>query len=277
MNRDLAPRERQLLQRLTIELQYKSRVVRKLQAMDRSVLAWCEEQDLLTIPVELSPSRAVEYGYTSELLQAIEARLLLLGLAPITANLKASSLDQAVLGGAEHKSTRINPRECRVLRIHNTQIIDQNHSELLLEHYSEIVVIENLDCFYELNRFNLPLAMTSLVIYRGDTHYSAGRAKLLKRWQEGNYGPLKYFGDLDPEGIHIAISEGFSHLAVPDLAWFTENATSHAYASKQHDIAVKLQHTGQLQLYIAFIQRHQRALLQQWLQNVPLQWLLIHP
>ncbi len=111
------------------------------------------------------------------------------------------------------------------------------------------------------------------MIYRGDAHYSQGRAKLLKRWKEGAYGPLKYFGDLDPKGLHIAMSEGFSHIAVPKFTWFTTRATAQAYPSKQHDTAVNLQHSGQLQPYIAFMQRHQRALLQQWLQNVSLQWL----
>ncbi|MCO4321715.1 DUF7281 domain-containing protein [Aliidiomarina quisquiliarum] len=271
MNRDLTRSERKLLQGLKVKLQSQSRVVRKLKATDLRVLSWCQQQDLIAHAI----SQKVEYGYTSELLHAIETRLSQLGLAPLEADLKQSSLDQAKQGAAEHKPQRVSPREQRVLRVAGQLIIDENHNQLELAQFSDLIVVENLDCFYELSLFKLPLTAHSLVIYRGDSHYGSGRAELLKRWKEGAHGPLKYFGDLDPQGLQIAISEGFSHLAVPTFNWFSSHATEQAYAAKQHDTAIKLQHTGELAPYIGFIQRYQRAVLQQWLQNVPLQWVVI--
>lgn len=271
MNRDLTPRERKLLKDLTVKLQSQSRVIRKLRATDLKVLDWCEQQDLIAHVI----SHKVEYGYTIELLQAIETRLAQLGLAPLEADLKQSSLEQAKQGSAEHKAQRESPREQRILRIAGQQIIDQNHNQLELEQFSDLIVVENLDCFYELSLFQLPLTAHSLVIYRGDSHYGSGRAELLKRWKEGGHGPLKYFGDLDPKGVHIALSEGFSHLAVPTFNWFSSHATEQAYAAKQHTTALSLKHSGELEPYITFMQRYQRAILQQWLQNVPLHWLVI--
>ncbi|WP_319783216.1 hypothetical protein [Oceanisphaera sp. IT1-181] len=142
MNRDLTPRERKLLHLLSSKLQYKSRVIRKLKGADLSILAWCEAQDLLLHSVVPLANSDVEYGYNAELIQAIEMRLVLLGLAPLVADMKVSSLEQAKLGTAEHKSVRIKPREQRVLHLDNIQIIDQDQSELAVEQYSEIVVVE---------------------------------------------------------------------------------------------------------------------------------------
>lgn len=271
MNRDLTPRERKLLQGIQVKLQSQPRIIRKLKSTDKSVLAWCQQQDLVTGVI----NQNVEYGYTKELLQAIEKRLAQLGLAPLAANLKQPSLHQAKQGNAEHKSLRESPREQRVLRASGKHILDQNHNQLQLNQFSELVVVENLDCFYELSLFHLPVTATSLVIYRGDSHYGSGRAALLQRWKEGAHGPLKYFGDLDPQGLHIATSEDFSHLAVPTFEWFSQHATEHAYAAKQHTTALNLQQTGEIAPYIAFMQRTQRAVLQQWLQGVQLQWLVV--
>lgn len=275
MNRDLSPLERNLLQALIAKLRFQSQVVRKLKKTDLKLLAWCYQQDLITDPKALSPEQ--EYRYTSELVQAIAERLAQLGLATLNADLKLTSTEQLAQGGAEHKSVRISPREQRVLRAFGGQILDQDQRELALAQFTELVVIENLDCFYDWQCFTLPLLPSSLVIYRGDAHYSSGRKNLLKRWQAGAYGPLKYFGDLDPEGFDIAITEGFSHLAAPEFNWFSHHATEHAYPAKQHATALKLPQRSELQPYIAFMLRYQRALLQQSLQQVPLQWLTTNP
>lgn len=272
MNRDLSPLERNLLQALMAKLRLQNQVVRKLKKTDLKLLAWCYQQDLITDPNTLSTEQ--EYRYTSELIQAIAERLAQLGLAALNTDLKLTSTEQLAQGKAEHKTVRISPREQRVLRAFGEQILDQDQRELALAQFTELVVIENLDCFYDWQCFTLPLQPNSLVIYRGDAHYSSGRKNLLKRWLAGAYGPLKYFGDLDPEGFDIAITEGFSHLAAPEFNWFSHHATEHAYPGKQHSTAQKLPQRPELQPYIAFMQRYQRALLQQSLQQVPLQWLI---
>ncbi|MDM7858598.1 DUF7281 domain-containing protein [Thiopseudomonas acetoxidans] len=271
MNRDLTRSERRVLRDIKAKLRCQVRYSRKLTDTERRVLAWCHEQDLLaTVPIQVQ-----EYSYTLTLLHAIEQRLALLGLAPLGADLSGSSLAQAAQGAAEHKSGRSQPREHRVLRAAGGLILDQDQRELALESFSEIILVENLDCFYQLTRFHLPVLPSSLVIYRGDSLYSTGRAQLLKRWREGGYGPRKYFGDLDPKGLHMASSEGFTHLAVPELDWFCQQASEQAYPSKQHSLTAQLRVSEELQPYLSFIQRHQRALLQQWLQDVALHWVLV--
>jgi hypothetical protein len=281
MTRDLTPAERNVLRGIQAELRFQSRMVRKLKATDKRILAWCEEQDLLAAPL----AGASEFAYTSMLVSAIEQRLAQLGLAPLSADLKGSSLAQAEQGAAEHKSVRIKPRDHRVLHYvfgagdDAGQVVDVDQRELDLSQFADLVVVENLDCFYELHQFELPCLVhkqaQSLIVYRGDSHYSKGRAALINRWKGSNSRPLRYFGDLDPKGLHIAQSEGFSHIAAPAFEWFCEHVTAQAYPAKQHDIARLLQARGELAPYVLFIQRQQKAVLQQWLQHVPLGWLTI--
>lgn len=292
MTRDLTPAERKVLKGIQAQLRLQLRVQRKLKATDKRILAWCEEQDLLATPL----ANATEFVFSSALLTTIEQRLAQLGLAPLAANLKGSSLAQAEQGAAEHKSVREKPRDYRVLRYlpgyvtdsahedsvhkHKGQVIDVDYRELELDQFAELVVVENLDCFYQLQQFQLPLLVpTSLVVYRGDSHYSKGRAALTSHWKSNwksvNGKPLRYFGDLDPKGIHIAQSEGFTHIAAPALEWFCEHATAQAYPAKQHDIARLLHTSGELAPYVYFVQRQQKAVLQQWLQHVPLGWLAL--
>lgn len=289
MTRDLTPVERNVLQGIQAELRFQSRVVRKLRATDKRILAWCEEQDLLAAPL----AGASEFAYTSTLVTAIERRLAQLGLAPLSADLKGSSLAQAEQGAAEHKSVREKPRDHRVLRYvfgagaGAGQVVDVDQRELDLSQFSDLVVVENLDCFYELHQFKLPCLFDkkghkqvdeqaqSLIVYRGDSHYSKGRAALINRWKGSNSRPLRYFGDLDPKGIHIAQSEDFTHIAAPAHEWFCEHATAQAYPAKQHGIAGLLNAEGELAPYAHFMQRQQKAVLQQWLQHVPLGWLAV--
>lgn len=286
MTRDLSPAERKVLQGIQTKLRLQSRVLRKLTVTDKRILAWCEEQDLLTAPF----ASAREFAFSLALITAIEQRLAQLCLAPLAANLKGSSLAQAKQGAAEHKSVREKPRDHRVLRYVVVgshiegmgQVVDIDQRELELAQFTELVVVENLDCFYELHQFQLPLvAPTSLVVYRGDSHYSKGRAALTARWKScwtaTSGKPLRYFGDLDPKGIHIAQSEGFSHIAVPAFEWFSEHATAQAYPAKQHDIARLLHASGELAPYVQFVQREQKAVLQQWLQQMPLRWVALDP
>lgn len=295
MTRDLTPTERNVLQGIQAELRFQSRLLRKLRATDKRILAWCEAQDLLAAPV----AGASEFAYTSTLVSAVEQRLAQLGLAPLSADLKGSSLAQAAQGAAEHKSVREKPRDHRVLRYvagggadpSAGQVVDVDYRELDLSQFADLVVVENLDCFYELGQFELPCLShkradkpadkqaQSLIVYRGDSHYSKGRAALINRWKHcgksTNGKPLRYFGDLDPKGIHIAQSEGFTHIAAPDFEWFCEHATAQAYPTKQHDIAGMLNTSGELGPYVHFIQRQQKAVLQQWLQHVLLGWLAL--
>lgn len=282
MNRDLSPAERKVLQGILAELRFSSRVVRKVKATDRRILMWCEAQDLLP----LGGADGSEFGFTEELIKVIERCLQQLGLAALDADLKVSTLVQAQQGGAEHKSVRSKPRDHRVLRyvlaadLGVGQVVDVDYRELELAAFADLVVVENLDCFYELSQFQLSLmrasAASSLVVYRGDSHYGKGRAALMERWRTVATKPLRYFGDLDPKGFHIAQREGFTHLAVPAFEWFVAHATAQAYPTKQHDLAEQLYAGGAIAPFVDYLRRHQSGVLQQWLQGIPLRWVPVN-
>ncbi|PWW07874.1 MULTISPECIES: Wadjet anti-phage system protein JetD domain-containing protein [Pseudidiomarina] len=265
---DLKPRERKLLQTIAAQLQRQLRVVRTVRATDQAVLEWCVEQDLIASHAAQQP----QFAYSQELLKGISTRLQQQQLAPLGTDLSGSSLAQAKQGQAEHKSVRSKPRAQRVLMARQQEILDVDQRSLDLDNYAALVVVENLDCFYQLQQFQLPSTPAPmLVVYRGDVAYSQGRAALLQRWRSSDK-PLCYFGDLDAKGFHIAQQEGFSHIAVPELAWFCEHATAHAYPAKQQVFAEQLAGGGDLAGYHQLLQREQRAMLQQWLQDIPLHW-----
>lgn len=299
MNGDLSTTEREQLRKLQKELQAAIAAGREatvrwpLRSVNKQVLTWCVNQDL----VAASAVHGSVFHVDKRLLSAIEHRLALLGYAPLSANLATSSLAQAQLGAAEHKAVRENPRSHRVLRYLGNQpqweerlgeaannvVLDVDQRSLNLTEFTALVVVENLDCFYALADFQLPLsalaAGTALLVYRGDSHYGSASKTLIARWQAAALGPLGYFGDLDPKGLQIALCGGFSHIAVPELAWFVANATAGGYPAKQVTIARSLAEdglvSGALADYFCLMQRKQRGVLQQWLQQTQLQWLAL--
>ena len=271
MNTNLTPSQRQLLQRIAEKLRYSLQQKRRVKAIDNQLLQWCAEQDLITAAEAESPV----FVYTQGLLKTINQRLQQLGFAPFETNQTGSSLQQAEQGVAETKSVRENPRAQRILiaqkLLPSWTIIDCDYRTIDLEQLSDIIVVENLDCFYALDIFALDIAANSLVIYRGDSAYSTGRAELLKRWRATGK-PLNYFGDLDAKGFHIAQSEGFSHIAVPSIEWFIAQANSNAFNPSQANLLPSLKGQGAVSDYHHVLKNQHRAILQQWLQNTPLQW-----
>lgn len=271
MTENLTPSQRRLLHNIAEKLRTSTQQKRKVNATERQVLTWCAGQDIIS----RAEAEAPVFVYTQSLLNAINQRLQQLGFAPFETNQAVSSLQQAAQGKVETKSIRENPRARRILMAQKSlpswTIIDCDYRTLDLDSISEIIVVENLDCFYALEKFELDLAADSLVIYRGDSAYSKGRAELLKHWRQTSK-PLKYFGDLDAKGFHIAQSEGFSHIAVPAFEWFKANANSSAFNAAQANLLASLNSPGTLNIYHHLLKNQHRAILQQWLQNTPLQW-----
>lgn len=271
MNVNLTPNQRRLLQNIADKLRTSTQQKRKVKAADHQLLKWCAAQDIISRAEADTPV----FVYTLSLLNRVNQRLQQLGFAPFETNQAVSSLQQAAQGKAETKSIRENPRARRVLMAQKSlpswTIIDCDYRTLDLDSISEIIVVENLDCFYALEKFEIELAADSLVIYRGDRAYSTGRSELLKHWHQTSK-PLKYFGDLDAKGFHIAQSEGFSHIAVPALAWFKTNANSSAFNPDQENLLASLSGDGMLTQYHQVLKNKHHGILQQWLQNTPLQW-----
>src|SRR5690606_30430009 len=96
-----------------------------------------------------------------------------------------SRLQSATLNQQELKSIGQKPREPRVLLrltvAANTgpgitaDVIDIDWQQLPLAQFDALLVVENLDCFYQLHAFALVLTYKQpLIIYRGDTLYSKG-------------------------------------------------------------------------------------------------------
>lgn len=270
MSDNLTPKQRQRLRNIDDKLRYNMELTCKLNATDKALLRWCAEQDIIS----KAAAEAPVFVYTKMLLKQISNRLAQLGFACFTVEQRVSSLQQAQQGGAEVKSIRQQPRAYRILSAQrvesNWQIIDLDYRSVDPQQYREIIVVENLDCFYQLNHFELPIIAQSLIVYRGDSVYGKGRAALLSLWRHTGK-PLKYFGDLDAKGFHIAQSEGFSHIAAPALRWFEQQASTQAFNFDQQNLLKALKKTGEIGYYHEVL-HEQRALLQQWLQGVPLQW-----
>jgi|TARA_R100001440_G_scaffold8811_2_gene16660 hypothetical protein len=274
MNEDLTPRQRKTLQKISEDLRCSIKKKRDVTATDRKILQWCAAQDLISATEADSPV----FVYTKNLLTAINQRLEQLSLAPFEANQAVSSMQQAKQGISETKSVRESPRTHRILTaekqtqtLSGWQIIDRDYRLIDLNQLEDITVVENLDSFYELERFALEFNFNSLIVYRGDKVYSKGRAALLKHWRATGK-PLKYFGDLDVKGFHIAQSEGFSHIAVPEIGWFKIHANTNAFNPKQANLLPSLAMDGPLAEYYRVLKDQHRAILQQWLQKTPLHW-----
>ena len=271
MNTNLTPNQRRLLQNIAEKLRTSTHQKRKVKAADRQLLNWCAEQDLISN----AEADAPVFVYTVPLLNNINQRLQQLGFAPFETDQAVSSLQQAEQGKDETKSVREAPRAQRILTaqksLQSWTIIDCDYRALDLDSISEIIVVENLDCFYAMENFAFDIATDSLVVYRGDSAYSTGRKELLKHWRHTGK-PIKYFGDLDAKGFHIAQSEGFTHIAVPAYEWFKANANSSAFNPAQANLLVSLNTQGALRPYHQILKDQHRAILQQWLQNTPLQW-----
>ena len=196
------------------------------------VVHWCIEQQLL--PANSASLPKVRFDLA--LLEQIASAQRQLGQACFRDNLAAQSrMETAKASQQELKSAGIKPRQQRVLlRLAEptslagltAQCIDCDWQQVPLHTFDALLVVENLDCFYQLEQFSIELRYQQpLVIYRGDRLYSQG-CKALKTAWFSRQKPVIYFGDFDGKGVSIALHEGYQAMLLPDLATLQQQASS---------------------------------------------------
>lgn len=253
------------------------------------ILYWCDQQDI-HLGSRLSHQ---DLSFDSLLLGQIEKTLKELGQQPLNSSLTSSSRqEQAQQGLDEFKNQGETPREQRLLlslpapvpgldRLYlqppKRVFIDLDWRDLDLTAFAQLVAVENLDAFYDLDlqAAQLPFQQApALVVYRGDQQYRSGFEQLKTCWR-ATRKPCVYLGDLDAMGVNIALNGGYSHLLVPSLDYVQDQAAAlHQPAQQlryQKTLREKLQQlpaSHPLAAYLQLIIKEQKGLKQQWFPEV---------
>ena len=215
----------------------------------QQVLLWCIEHEL----VPGNSLNLPHFTFSLALLKAIAAVQRKLQQACFQDDLSHSNrLSNAGTSQQELKSLGLQPRQNRVLLKLNTavdiapgvaaDIIDIDWQQLPLAQFDALLVIENLDCFYQLESFNVTLEhQQPLIIYRGDTQYSKGCKALSAAWHN-DAKPSIYFGDADLAGLSIALSLKCHSMLLPSISEFSHHASPAMLADEQLKYQQRLQH-----------------------------------
>lgn len=213
------------------------------------VLAWCIEHELV-------PGNSLQlphFTFNQTLLKDIAAVQRNLQQACFLDDLNQNSrLSNASSSQQELKSIGLQPRQNRVLlKLHTAvaanlgiaaDIIDIDWQQLPLAQFDSLLVVENLDCFYQLTSFNFQLPyQQALIIYRGDEVYSKGCKALTAAWHS-SAKPSIYFGDADLAGLSIALSLQCHSMLLPAISEFTQHASIAMLDDKQLKYQQRLQH-----------------------------------
>lgn len=281
----LSPKARQVLRTLYRELLQVDVVKKKRTRYINEVLDWCHQADL----VRSSELQSEHFYFRKGLIERVEDLLAATQAGSIKEGIHGDRLQQALITNAEHKGVGDKPKEHRVLlafpkseiglpagfsfseHAQDWVYLDALPEQINLQRFKELVIVENLDCFYKLHRFQLSFSTDSLIIYRGDSDFGAGVARMRKDWLETGK-PLKLFADLDPKSMHEALTSGYTHLAVPALLEFLHKATKAQWRDEQVAY-MSIESDGPIKPYLEHGKNKQRALLQQWLQGIELHWL----
>ena len=242
MSADLSQRVRSVLQRVLIELTQGKSVSRSAQQSTMQELRiWCEEHGL-----ETQPWCGVKtVSFDRPILARIEQTLQELGLHRLDDDIRQQDrFAQSDSSQVEHKSVGLTPKERRVLMAQancgayfpewvsaapSQWVMDIDWQTLELSVFPSLVVVENLDSFYQYfshhpQRYSLPeLAQQALVIYRGDGLESRARRALVKAFAATGK-PVIYFGDYDTAGLSIALHGDYSHIMLPSYESLLRNA-----------------------------------------------------
>lgn len=214
----------------------------------REIISWCLEHQLLP-----ANSQALESIFID--------RALLVNIEVVQQQLEQPSFkvdvsalhrtEVALTTNIEQKTIGIAPRENRILlRLSqamqwpnglSAQVLDLSWQSLPLAAYDVLLVVENLDCFYQLERFKFNIAFQKpLIIYRGDKLYSKGVKALKTAWLALGK-PAVYFGDFDAKGVSIAFNEGYSAMLLPEFSQLNEVAAATMLPGKQLNFINNLQ------------------------------------
>lgn len=269
------------LKALEVRLRAKSSEKKKTSGKNVTlILRWCIEQGLVPDNSLYLP----DFTFTLHLLERISTSQYQLKQSNFRELLKDKDrLENAILSDQEIKSLGIRPRQHRVL-IYLTesvrssqniqvQVADSDWQDIDLTAFDVLLVVENLDCFYQLDRFALPTTdfNSPLIIYRGDRMYSKGSSTLKKAWR-GTRKPAYYFGDFDPKGVSIALHEGYQAMLLPSIAEVRQSASVAMFPDKQLKFLSQVTNTkvdDSFRDYLTLLLA-QKALRQQKMQNKPL-------
>lgn len=204
------------------------------------IISWCLEHQLLP-----ANSQALESIFIDRaLLVNIEAVQQQLGQPSFKVDVSAlHRTEVALTTNIEQKTIGIAPRENRILlRLSqamplpnglSAQVLDLSWQSLPLTVYDVLLIVENLDCFYQLERFKFDLAYQQpLIVYRGDKLYGKGVKALKAAWLALDK-PAVYFGDFDAKGVSIAFNEGYSAMLLPEFSQLNEIAAATMLPDKQ--------------------------------------------
>lgn len=245
----------------------------------QQVLAWCVEYDLvpgnsLTLP---------QFSFSLALLNDIaRVQRQLQQACYLDALSQNSRMDNAARSQQELKNIGAKPRQQRVLLKLTTpaaavgttvDIIDIDWQQLPLAQFDVLLMVENLDCFYQLHAFKVQLPYTQpLIIYRGDKLYSKGCKALKTAWLLQNK-PTIYFGDFDAKGVSIALNEGYSAMLLPDFATLQQHASPTMLPDKQLGFIAGIKAktvAAELQPYMQLLCEQLKGLRQQNMQDLRL-------
>ncbi|WP_240220234.1 DUF7281 domain-containing protein [Rheinheimera hassiensis] len=246
----------------------------------QQVLSWCIEHEL----VPGNSLKLPQFSFNLALLNDIaRVQRQLQQACYLDAPHQHRRLDNAARSQQELKSIGLKPRQQRVLlKLHTpvdsclglaAECIDIDWQQLPLAQFDMLLVVENLDCFYQLDAFTLQLAYQQpLIIYRGDSQYSSG-CKALKMAWSGLNKPALYFGDFDAKGVSIALNEGYSAMLLPDFATLQQHASPAMLPDKQLSFiaGIKAQKvTSEFQPYQQLLCQQLQGLRQQNMQGMRL-------
>lgn len=247
----------------------------------QEVLSWCVAQQLPGIADNCG--QLPTFYFNQPLLKQIAQVQQQLGQPDFYTDISTlSRTDAATISTIEQKSIGIKPRQQRVLVSLvqaqpivgiPVQVLDIDWQQLPLAQFDALLVVENLDCFYQLDAFTLALPYTQpLIIYRGDRLYSKGCKALKAAWLKQNK-PALYFGDFDAKGVSIAFNEGYSAMLLPDIAALQQHASTAMLPDKQlrfiGNIKAKTLAAG-WQPYLQLLCEQLKGLRQQNMQGITL-------
>ncbi|MDR5858458.1 hypothetical protein FZZ93_16910 [Halomonas eurihalina] len=282
MNEALSPKTHRWLSEIHDTLHRQSCVEKKLQLKTmQEFRTWCSEHE-----IDLDAYRRGQVVRFDRILIArVQDRLDSLGHPPLGTSTKGkTTAEQAALSDLEDKGRGERPRTRRVLLNTATagsrpgivsgdrEILDVDWRDLDLSAFDVLLMIENLDSFYDFTSQIPEMAayQRPLVTYRGDEHYSRGFSKLAEAWRATGKAFLA-IGDFDPKGVGIILGSGASQMLLPPLSWLRERATVNHVPEKQVLFQPRLRRYRDqlpaghsLKDYLAILLDEQRGLKQQW-------------
>jgi hypothetical protein len=256
MANDLSLKAKRLLAAQHNALMHDENRVAQVSNILTEVLRWCEE-------LEFKPGKWVKpkktYRFDREYIAQINQILLDEKYASIFDNFNQDTHRSAAQRNPNEKQGQLKPTHHLILAAvtagHILDAISQDFylsqqinieldvSQLRLENFDYLVIIENRDSFNDWFEYQSCTHLCNpLVIYRGDKHHSTACKTLLKKWLNTQANkPSIYFGDYDLAGLRLATSGGYSHLLLPEYNWLSQRLIKQHYAATQQKYFAKLE------------------------------------